>query len=65
MPSFQGLARKKKCREDANIDEGWFSAIIEQLSFSVNITACYIGKVQMLLMYTIVVINVLYIAINV
>jgi hypothetical protein len=59
MPSFQGLARKK-CRADANIDEGWFSAIIEQLSFSVNITTCYIGKVQMLLMYTIVVINVLY-----
>jgi hypothetical protein len=59
MPSFQGLARNK-CRPYANIDEGWFCAIIEQLSFSVNIKSCYIGKVQMLLMYTIVVINVLY-----
>ena len=57
MPSFKGLARKQ-CRADASIDEGWFSVIIE-LSFSVNIIACYIRKVHMLLMYTIVVINVL------
>jgi len=58
MPSFQGLARKK-CRADASIDEGWLFAIIE-LSYSMNITTFYIGKVHMLLMYTIVVINVLY-----
>ena len=51
MPNFQCLDRKK-CRADASIDEVWFSAIIE-LSFLENITACYIGKLQMILMYTI------------